>query len=185
MRDVMLDIETLGCTPGSGVIAVGAVAFDPIAGTVGQEFHAILNRASNLAAGLTEDPGTLAWWEEQSAAARDTLVISTAAGGQDLLPGLQAFTAWFRGVDPDPEAVRVWGNGSDFDQPLLFAAYRAAGLEHPWPFYNNRCYRTLKGFVPHDKIVRDGLVHHNALDDARAQAIHAIKLLKKVYARAE
>lgn len=51
---------------------------------------------------------------------------------------------------------------------------RAAGLEQPWAFWNDRCYRTLKA-RSELKIARTG-THHNALDDAKSQALHLITI---------
>jgi hypothetical protein len=42
-----------------------------------------------------------------------------------------------------------------------------------WRSYNSRCYRTVKQQFPDITIVRSG-THHNALDDARAQAAHMV-----------
>jgi exodeoxyribonuclease VIII len=73
--------------------------------------------------------------------------------------------------------VKVWGNGSDFDNAILSCCYGATGREVPWDFWHNRCYRTLKALRPGPKLVREG-TYHNALDDAKSQALHAIELLR-------
>jgi len=65
--------------------------------------------------------------------------------------------------------------GSDFDNAILYAAYAASGLEQAWEYWNSRCFRTLKALVPHVKMEKGG-VAHNALDDAKNQALHAVKL---------
>ena len=41
-------------------------------------------------------------------------------------------------------------------------------------------YRTLKNLLPYIEMERVG-EHHNALDDAKSQALHAIKLLKELH----
>lgn len=51
------------------------------------------------------------------------------------------------------------------------------GRRAGWEFWNNRCFRTLKGMAPHIKTERQG-TYHNALDDAKTQALHAIKVLQ-------
>jgi len=71
----------------------------------------------------------------------------------------------------------VWGNGADFDLPILAAAYKAAGGPPPWKPYNGRCYRTLKNLAPSIKLERQG-THHQALDDAVCQAKHLIKIVE-------
>ena len=46
-----------------------------------------------------------------------------------------------------------------------------------WDFWNNHYYRTLKGLAPLIKVQRGG-VYHNALDDAKTQAAHALEVFK-------
>lgn len=76
-----------------------------------------------------------------------------------------------------PDGALVWGNGADFDNPILATAYGALNQVQPWKPYNGHCYRTLKSLVKGPKIERTG-THHNAVDDARSQALHAIQLLR-------
>jgi len=92
---------------------------------------------------------------------------------------LKEFNAYL--IELDHQTVQIWGNGADFDNSILAAAYRACRIEPAWKFSNNRCYRTLKGLYPADKLKRQG-IYHNALDEAKSQAVHAIALLRKFYA---
>lgn len=78
--------------------------------------------------------------------------------------------------DPPPD---VWGNGSDFDNTLLAAAYDACQLTLPWNFWSNRCYRTLKNLRPEIKLVNPGTAH-NALDDSKAQAQHLMEMFPEI-----
>ena len=70
----------------------------------------------------------------------------------------------------------MWGNGATFDNVILANAYRGAGLPVPWKFWNDKCYRTIKGFFPQIKLQRIG-THHNAQDDAESQAWHLINMV--------
>jgi len=83
---------------------------------------------------------------------------------------LDSFRAWLSGVELDG----VWGNGASFDNVILSEAYRRIGSEAPWPFWKDRCYRTVKSMavVP---MSRTG-THHNAIDDARDQALHLMTI---------
>jgi exodeoxyribonuclease VIII len=78
------------------------------------------------------------------------------------------------------KGLKVWGNGSDFDNAILAACYAAVGQPLPWDFWHNRCYRTLKALRPELKLQRQG-TYHNALDDAKTQAQHAIQLLEALH----
>jgi exodeoxyribonuclease VIII len=172
MRDIMLDLETLGVEPGCIVLSVGAVQFGPEG--LGARFYATLNVADQEELGLVRNPATLAWWESQSPEARSVLTEPAAELSAEL-HNFSMFCAAAGGVNQ----VRVWGNGADFDNPILSTVYKKAGRAQPWGTYRNRCYRTLKGFAPDDKIRRSG-THHNALADAVSQAEHAVYLLGKL-----
>lgn len=75
----------------------------------------------------------------------------------------------------------VWGCGADFDQPIIAACFAKVSYPLPWLFYNNRCYRTLRalGKVSGDAPPRHG-VYHNALDDAKTQALQAMNIIQKM-----
>lgn len=174
MKHVMVDLETLGKRAGCVVISIGAVAFDPETDILGPEFYTVINRESCLQVGLQEDQETLNWWSQQQHAAR-IIVDQATEGGILLSEALDNFTEYLSQFGLS--TVHLWGNGSDFDNTILSACYSATDKQIPWLFWNNRCYRTLKNLRPELRAVRNG-VHHNALDDAKFQAAHAIKLLR-------
>lgn len=166
MLDVMLDLETMGAGPTAAIIAVGAVQFDPAAGTLGDEFYAVVDLQSSVAAGLHIDPSTVLWWLRQSDEAR----AAVTEPGSPLADVLRDFAGWL------PAGARVWGNGAGFDNVVLASAYRAVGMRTPWSYRDDRCYRTLRALNPDVEYARSGTAH-NALHDARSQARHALELL--------
>jgi hypothetical protein len=172
--DVMIDIETLGTTPGSAILSIGAVVFGPDG--LGDTFYAPILLQSCVAAGLTIDPNTIAWWMQQSDAARAAAFRPDADA---LAEVLEQFTCWFGLVD----AERPWCHGATFDVPLLEVAYKACGLKAPWRFHAVRDTRTLYDLAG-VKVNRAQGTHHNALDDAMAQADAAVKALQILRERA-
>lgn len=169
MKHVMVDLETLGTAPGCVILSVGAVEFDPAEG-LGREFYAVIHTESCTDAGLFIDPDTKAWWDKQKAEARQVLEDAEDENVSNSLSAvLKEFGAWL------PKGAIVWGNGADFDNPILSAAYKAVGEKQPWGNWNGRCYRTLKNMFPAVKLVREG-TYHNALSDAISQAKHAIAI---------
>lgn len=174
----MVDLETAGKRPGCKILSIGAVVFGPAG--MGAEFYVEVNRSEQGA--LHEDPSTLEWWAKQEAAARDRL-FSDGEHKLSLPAALIAFNEFIaRNSAVDAKGglmADMWGNGSDFDNVILMAAYDATGIEQGWPYWGSRCYRTLKGLKPAVKLVRQG-VHHNALDDAKTQAEHAVRLHKEL-----
>lgn len=166
---VMLDIETLGQRPGSIIVAIGAVKFD--ARNCIDQFYERIDPQSARSCGLTMDVPTVLWWMEQSDAARKELT----AGGLPLDLVLGRFAHWIG----EPAKVEMWGNGSNFDNVLLRAAYEYLGKEAPWRWWNDRCYRTLKTMFREVPYQATG-TKHNALDDARSQALHLMEILKRM-----
>lgn len=168
--DVMLDLETLGTTPGHRVLSIGAVEFTPFGPA--REFYLALDQEQQEQVGLLSDPATEQWWSEQSPEARTVLSEPKTATNV----ALQQFDSFLRSCGT-PKEVRVWGNGAGFDQPILTEVYKRIGLGCPWLFYNERCFRTLKQLPKAPEPPERKGVHHNALDDARYQAEHATRIL--------
>lgn len=163
---VMVDLETLGSGSNAVIISIGAVEFDPDTETLGREFYVLVDPQSCVDAGLKVDVGTVVWWMKQSDQARSAFNRK----GYTLAEALQHFTDWY------PAGAPLWGNGATFDNVIMTNAYKAVGRDQPWKFWDDRCYRTLKNLLPHVTLERSG-THHNALDDAKTQAVHANKLL--------
>lgn len=163
MTHVMINLETLGTTPGSVVLSIGAVVFDPFTGKFGGSFRMNIDRISSEAAGLTVDPATVAWWAKQDQAAKDALLVNPRPVDEVL----SVFSNWWEQTG----ASYFWAHAPNFDETLLTAVYRAVGRKPPWKFWDVRCTRTaysLAGDIGPNRAVGQ---HHNALDDAKAQAL--------------
>lgn len=191
MSDVMVDLETLGTRPGSIILSIGSVAFDRAKDPLDwPEFYSVISIASSRKFGLTSDESTSAWWSRQSLEARRVLDEADDPSAPTLPDVLKNFGKFLM-RQGDIRACRLWGNGSDFDNVLLVSAFQAAMLgKPPWNYYNHRCYRTLKNLFPQyalSESARNAVqveqhsgVHHNALDDARFQALSAVRILQKI-----
>lgn len=172
---IMVDLETMGTAPGSAIVSLGAVAFDPVAGTLGEEFYRVVTLRSCQRVGLTIDPDTVVWWLQQSDAARAQLNRPDA---EELPAVLGWFAAWWR----RQRGQFIWGHGGNFDEPLLSCAFRAAHVAVPWKYWDGRCTRTIFALTG-ERPNRANGVHHNALDDARAQAEAVIRAYGKLALR--
>jgi len=163
----MVDLETLGKKPGCVILSIGAQIFDPDAGTLGDTFECKIDwQFSESYYGLVVDPETVAWWNEQSQQAR--LVL--APGGMDLIAALRLFADFWKRNN----VKYFWCHGAGFDEPILAEAFARTDLTAPWEYNGVQCCRTeLKraGVKPD----RNAGTHHNALDDARAQALAVIE----------
>ena len=168
--NVMIDLETLGVSPNAAILSIGAVEFDDK--QLGKEFEVFLNVNDCVKHGMVVEPDTVLWWMEQSEKAR----LSICNGKRVLLAG-----ALNQLVDAfEWEGRKVWCNGAGFDFPILDNAFRCAGVTTPWKFWSTMDYRTLKNLVPR-QVYKDSQVNpvfaHSALEDAKAQALSAMRLI--------
>lgn len=59
LKDTMVDIETLGTTPGCVTLSVGAVAFDPFSFKTGAEFYSNIDPVNATNRGFFTDQNTV------------------------------------------------------------------------------------------------------------------------------
>jgi len=185
-KGIMLDLETLGTEPGCAILSIGACTFDVAKEEVGtHEFHVVIDAYSCFKVGLICNPNTKQWWTEQSDQAINETYLPAMTGlGASTVPlkeALLSWYAWYKSMQVIGYE-NVWGNGSTFDNIILIAAWDIvnARLETPIPCplpdnRKDRDYRTLKEIAPFIQIARQG-TYHNALDDAKSQAIHLLRI---------
>ena len=162
--NVMVDLETLDTQPSAIILSIGACLVTH--GEPSVPFYRSISVDSCVDAGMTESASTRKFWDNQPAEAR---AVFTDPNQIPVIQALGDFAEYLRSFGSG--SVRVWGNGSDFDNVILADAYRRFGFDLPWRFYNNRCFRTVR------KLIGAGMVeperqgtYHNALDDAQHQA---------------
>jgi len=166
MKDVMLDLETLGTRSTSAIIQIGACYFDRDTGEIGQTFS--MNVAFDPR--FTVDHRTIMWWlllpeEARQSVAHDHYSIDMV---------LQTLCGWIK------EAEYVWSHAT-FDMPILNNAFEVCGVEFPVPYKRMRDIRTLMDLADHhgNKEERQG-IHHNALDDCRFQVEYCVQAFNKL-----
>ena len=176
-KHIMLDLETMGNKPNAPITAIGAVLYDEKTKDVVRLCNYVVSLKSSVEYGLNMDADTVLWWMEQSDEAR-SIYTKKQKGASNLREALGPFSNLLKPLGD----VQVWGNGVGFDNVILRNAYDKCGLECPFPFYMDRCYRTLKNLYPRIKMPERVGVYHNALDDAHTQMLHLIDILKEVEA---
>jgi hypothetical protein len=154
------------------IVAVAAVEFS--AEGLGREFYTRVDAESCEHVGLNLDASCVIWWLQQSEEARAEICLPGIPINQALLH----LSTWLPPPVERPDGSgkkdgpEIWGNGASFDPVLLEGAYRACGLTIPFRPFSIRCYRTLKALFPLIAPPANDIAH-NALADARAQAMHA------------
>jgi len=175
LKHVMLDLETLGVGPYSSIIAIGACVFDPYTimpdEITTERFEVAVDPTSHQG---RIDASTVMWWmDPERHEARAAWWKMPKVG---LAEALDGFSEWMRYESAD---MRVWGNGSDFDNVLLGQAYEMMKRDAPWNFRHNRCFRTLRSMLVDETLQYLG-TQHTALADAVNQAIRANQIVRKL-----
>lgn len=164
---IVLDLETLSTQPNAVVASIGAVALTAHGNFV-SEFHVAVDTGAPQHLRHV-CPNTVAWWEQQSEAAK----LGSVSASNPMLPhqALEAFTAWVQ-RHADSKKVKAWGNGSSFDNVILSSLYADyPELVRPWAYWNDRDMRTVLDLYPQAKDVGEFEgVKHDALYDARHEA---------------
>ena len=167
--DIMFDLETLGTTPDCVVLTLGAVKFDPRNGTIDPEGLLLkINADEQFSMGRTHSEDTLSWWSNQAPEIQEA-----AFGEQGRLSVVDAADQFHRFVW---NSDRVWSQGS-FDVNIMEHLFRQLEKPLPWNYWQVRDSRTLFDFVDGEL---DRSKHHDAFEDAVAQAKGVCRALKKI-----
>lgn len=173
-KDVMLDLETWGVTPGCAIRSIGACLFDPGGKGVAAAFYRNIRRDTCEEWGFRVEPKTEAWWSEQSDEAKEAL-----AGQQiGIVQAVRQFQAWWS----KHKAERVWCHGANFDAPIWQAVCEGIGCTAPWHYRDVRDTRTLYHIanVDLDSFAHVGVIH-NAIDDSERQVLAAQEAVNKLW----
>lgn len=169
----MIDFETLDTRPTAVALSLGCVLFDESGIISTQEFKFEIQE--QLDTGRTVCSSTLAWWFQQAGSARQVFEKS-----RDEIPATLVhvkISNWLDRNSVDREQLKVWGNGANFDVPLLDSL--CVGYEKLYEYWNVWCFRTFDKITGCKKLAKRKGTHHNALDDAIYQAECVIEYWKQ------
>ena len=167
MKDIMLDLETLGREAKCVVTQLGACYFDRYTGKLGKEFISNISMGSCFDVGLNIDSETLNWWLDR----KD--LISWLDEPLELKKVLENFSLFYKIGD------LIWSHNS-FDIPILKACYIACDLEIPFHYRDTRDLRTIVDIGKIDLSKYKCLNNHNALDDCFFQIKYCSDGFKKL-----
>ncbi len=177
MKNVMVDLETLGTAADAVIISIGAVAFEMEGDIADDGFYASVSIDSNLELGRKIDESTLVWWMGQDPAAQAVFNEPKMT----LIAALTQFQDWYLGHHG---GASVWSNGASFDVPMLEHAFKQLQLDTPWNYFDSQCVRTYRKLPGADKVPRPkASVAHNALADAMAQAQYVQAIHKALFVK--
>lgn len=180
MNNIMLDLECLDSNTSAAIISIGAVYFDIQKQKLGPELYIELSKNAiqeQLNLGRTWSLATNIWWMQQCDVAREVWGNKNEKSeNKCCLNQIKEFWQLFPEYGRN---IKVWGNGSTYDNICLQNYIRTFKERIPWNYKGDLCYRTIKSlFGNRAKLERIG-THHNGLDDAKTQAAHLINMLKK------
>jgi DNA polymerase III epsilon subunit-like protein len=180
-KHIMLDLETLGNGNNAAIVSIGAYYFDTNDPDNGEEYYVLVDPKTSVSYGQVMDASAVLWWMEQENDARQELV-KAGKEGLNLSTALLDFSRWYITMKnkSGKTSLPVWGNGATFDNVIISSAYKSAGIDKPWFYRSDYCYRTLANLCQSvRKNEMEGTIH-NALDDAKIQAKHLAAILKKL-----
>lgn len=170
MQDLSFDCETLGMEDDALILSIGAVRFDRKTGQMGPEFYRLLEIQDGQTGGSIS-ASTVQWWMVQNEDAR-MAVFRRDLPRMDLRGALLDFVQFCEGADT------FWQRG-DKDAQWVNSAYKRSGLgadKAPWEFWQLRDQRTLSVEFGHLITKAPRGTAHNALADAKAQAVETIAI---------
>jgi hypothetical protein len=175
MIHLMIDGETPDTATTTSFLTLGAVPFSLEEGVLSADlqFYSRCSIASMVEKGFTTSSSTLDWWGLQSKEAQDE-----AFGGSITIENMMIkFLDYCAELKEEYKEIAIWGNGATFDNVILANTLQKLKLIKPWSYKNDYCYRTLKNLFPEITHTYIG-IKHSALDDAKNQAQHAVKILQ-------
>jgi hypothetical protein len=167
---LMIDLETLDTRNTAAFPSLAAIPFDIETGMMGTPFYLTISLDSLFKAGLTVGAGTLQWWMDQRHEIAKKMFSSTV----DLKDALVSLTEFIY----SNSSVYVWGNSARFDCGILMNGYTSVGLDAPWKFYNERCYRTMVAMFPEIGKMDKPVDAHDPVVDCKYQITRLCAVFK-------
>lgn len=172
MKDIMLDIETLGHNPNSAIIQVSMAYFDRYTGKIDRTMKCNVSKKSSLYYGLTTNKSTLDWWQSTPELRQQFDEMNKRAEGLKY--------ALKRVSDFISPSARLWSY-ANFDIPILESAFIATGMRLPWNYKNVRDIRTLTDLADLDLKTLDwSKKTHDSMDDVKFQIEYCVKCFRKL-----
>lgn len=171
MKDVMIDIETLSTDSNALITTISCVQCDIRNGKIGESKEIGIELDQQLKNGAVLDKDTVIWWLSQN---KDAIISMIEIEKIDVTVALSELNIWFIGLADKlgckTKDLKLWGNGSSFDNTIVRNLYKRSNIEFVIPYYNDRDVRTLVDLYDIDtrKYEFKG-IKHNGIDDCKHQ----------------
>lgn len=171
MKDVMVDIETLGNGKNACVVQIGACYFDRLTGEIGETFKVNIDARSAVKEGAELDADTVYWWLRQSP---EAIASITAEPLNEIRKAFFALNLFLQ------DAKYIWSHAT-FDFVILTETYKRLDIKPTFRYNAARDIRTLVDLAKISTVAtpREGL-HHDGLADALHQVKYCVLAFQKL-----
>lgn len=168
LNHLMVDVETLGTTADTTIIAIGIVLFNPETGAIGPK-RCYLPPIEGQGGTVSFD--TIRWWLDKNPTLfaqymRSSPEVGTPKDWDGISEDIAALISAH-------EVDTIWANGIDFDIPILSAAFERTASSNPLDAFGYRQRRDMRQWkfaASHsgweDSERPQDLTAHDALSDA-------------------
>lgn len=169
---IVVDIETLGVSPGCGIWDIGAVVVVPAEPSTTDPDRFGMT-ADPSTTGLDIDSATVSWQMFKNKNNYELAKLSANTESGILIE----FLNWLNVIRQEYPGKKVtfWSQGH-FDFPILEAAFKAYGWQVPWKFWECMDLRTVEYWYG-KKLPKDS-DSHSAIVDAVRESEMLINLMK-------
>ena len=168
-RHCMIDLETLSTNLNAAILTLGAVIFDPFTNDPMQELYIRIKLEEQEELGAEIDPNTIEWWSKQQPE-----IIEEAFGEENRITIQEAMSQFHKFAW---NCDKFWSHGATYDLIILQLMFKQVVLAYPWSYYDMRDTRTLFDLADAEMPQAQ---KHNALEDAKRQAIGVRNVYKKL-----
>lgn len=173
MKDVMIDIETLGNGKHAALIQVGACYFNRATGEIGETFKVNIDARSAVDSGAELDADTVYWWLSQS---KEAISAVTAEPQMAIVPAMNQLNDFLE------KAKAVWSHAT-FDFVIVTETLKRLKIKPKFHYRTCRDIGTLVDLANIDtkdpNLVRGG-IHHDGLDDCIFQVRYCVMAFNKL-----